>query len=158
MASILSRPQFVNSSFEISIQVVKQVYDYSLLLLGYFCINYYSSIVFVSFESPKNYFSRDHWELHHRSGSVYHGVITLCLPLPLVATAECNIIYFHDDVIKWKHFPRYWPFVRGNSPVRGEFLTQRPVKRSFDVFLDLRLNKRLSKQSWGWWFEMLSRP
>ena len=21
--------------------------------------------------------------------------------------------YIHDDVIKWKHFPRYWPFVRG---------------------------------------------
>ena len=21
--------------------------------------------------------------------------------------------FFHDDVIKWKHFPRYWPFVRG---------------------------------------------
>ena len=20
---------------------------------------------------------------------------------------------FHDDVIKWKNFPRYWPFVRG---------------------------------------------
>ena len=34
----------------------------------------------------------------------------------------------------------------------------RPVTRSFDVFLDLRLNKRLSKQSWGWWFETLSRP
>ena len=27
----------------------------------------------------------------------------------------------------------------------GEFLTQRPVTRSFDVFFDLRLNKRLSK-------------
>ena len=25
--------------------------------------------------------------------------------------------------------------------------------RSFDVFFDLRLNKRLSKQPWGWWFE-----
>ena len=35
----------------------------------------------------------------------------------------------------------------------GEFPTQRPVTRSFDVFLDLRLNKRLSKQPWGWWFE-----
>ena len=35
----------------------------------------------------------------------------------------------------------------------GEFPTQRPVMRSFDVFFDLRLNKRLSKQSWGWWFE-----
>ena len=40
----------------------------------------------------------------------------------------------------------------------GEFPTQRPVTRSFDVFFDLRLNKRLSKQSWGWWFETLSRP
>ena len=29
----------------------------------------------------------------------------------------------------------------GNSPVPGEFPTQRPVTRSFDVFFDLRLNK-----------------
>ena len=41
----------------------------------------------------------------------------------------------------------------GNSPVTGEFASQRPVTRSFDVFFDLRLNKRLSKQSWGWWLE-----
>ena len=33
----------------------------------------------------------------------------------------------HDDVIKWKHFPRYWPFVRGihrslvNSPHKGQW-------------------------------------
>ena len=46
----------------------------------------------------------------------------------------------------------------GNSPVPGEFHTQRPVTRSFDVFFDMRLNKRLSKQSWGLWFETLSRP
>ena len=39
----------------------------------------------------------------------------------------------------------------------GELPTQRPVTRSFDVFFDLRLNKPLSKQSWGWWFETLSR-
>ena len=37
--------------------------------------------------------------------------------------------------------------------VTGEFPSQRPVTRSFDVFFDLRLNKRLSKQSWGWWSE-----
>ena len=35
----------------------------------------------------------------------------------------------------------------------GEFPTQRPVTRSFDVFFDLRLNKRLSTQPRGWWFE-----
>ena len=45
----------------------------------------------------------------------------------------------------------------GNSPVTGEFPSQRPVTRSFDVFFDLCQNKRLSKQSWGWWFEPPSR-
>ena len=45
----------------------------------------------------------------------------------------------------------------GESPVPGEFPAQRPVTRSFDVFYDLRLNKRLSKQLWGWWFETPSR-
>ena len=35
--------------------------------------------------------------------------------------------FYHDDVIKWKHFPRYWPFVRGiqrspvNSPHKGQW-------------------------------------
>ena len=57
-------------------------------------------------------------------------------------------IRIHDDVIKWKHFPRYWPFARGihrspvNSPHKGQW-------RGALVFFNLRL----SKQSWGWWFE-----
>ena len=46
----------------------------------------------------------------------------------------------------------------GNSPVPGEFPTQRPVTRSFDVFFELRLNEWLSKQSWGWWLETLLFP
>ena len=64
----------------------------------------------------------------------------------------------YGDVIKWKRFPRCWPFVWGihRSPVN--FPAQRPVTRSFDVFFDLSLNQRLSKQSWGWWFETLPRP
>ena len=41
----------------------------------------------------------------------------------------------------------------GNSPVTGEFPSQRPVTRSFDVFFDLRQNKRLSKQSRRRWYE-----
>ena len=44
----------------------------------------------------------------------------------------------------------------GNSPVPGEFPTQWPVTRSFDVYFDLRPDKRLSKQLLGWWFETLS--
>ena len=45
----------------------------------------------------------------------------------------------------------------GYSPVTGEFSSQRLVTRSFDVFFDLRLNKRLNKPTWGWWFETPSR-
>ena len=46
----------------------------------------------------------------------------------------------------------------GNSPVAGEFPAQQPVARSFDIFFDLRLNKRLRKQWWCWWFETPSHP
>ena len=46
----------------------------------------------------------------------------------------------------------------GNSPVTGEFPSQRPVTRIFDIFFDLRLNKRFCKQWWGWWFVTPSRP
>ena len=110
----------------------------------------------------------------------------------------CN----HDDVIKWKHFPRHWPFVRGihrspvNSPHKGQWRgalmftlicaringwvntreagdlrryrahcdvivmisgrhycgASAPMTESSEIFY-LRLNKRLSQETWGWWFE-----
>ena len=58
----------------------------------------------------------------------------------------------------WRHqmetFSALLAICAGNSPVTGE----RPVTRSFGVSFDLRLHKRLSKQSRGWWFETPSRP
>ena len=45
----------------------------------------------------------------------------------------------------------------GNPSVTGGFPSQRPMTRNFDVFFDLRLNKRLSKQSKRQWFETPSR-
>ena len=76
----------------------------------------------------------------------------------LTITIVTLIFAKHDDVIKWEHFPGYWlTLCAGNSPITGEFLAQRPVTWSFGVSFDLRLNKRLSKQSWGWWFETPSR-
>ena len=57
----------------------------------------------------------------------------------------------------WRHqmetFSVLLDLCAANTPVIGEFLTQRPVTRSFRLFFNLRLNKQLSKQSWGWWFE-----
>ena len=62
----------------------------------------------------------------------------------------------------WRHqmetFSALLAICAGNSPVPGEFPTQRLVTRSFDVYFDLRPNKRLSKQSWGWWFETPWHP
>ena len=76
--------------------------------------------------------------------------------------------YFSDDITGnqsvswWRHqmetFFALLAICAGNSSVPGEFPTQRPVTRSFAVFFDLRLNKQLSIQSWGWWFDTLSRP
>ena len=59
----------------------------------------------------------------------------------------------HNEVIRWKHFPRYWPFVRGihRSPVDS------PHKGQWRGAFDLPLNKRLSKQSRRLWFETQSR-
>ena len=62
----------------------------------------------------------------------------------------------------WRHeteaFSALLAICAENSPAPGEFPAHRPVTRSFDVFFDLRLNKRLSKQSCGWWFETPWRP
>ena len=63
----------------------------------------------------------------------------------------------HDDVIKWKHFPRYCPFVRGIHRWPVNSLHEGQWCRAL-IFSLICLNKRLSKQSWGWWFEMPSRP
>ena len=62
----------------------------------------------------------------------------------------------------WRHqietFSALLALCAENSPVTGEFPAQRPVTRSFYVFFDLCLNKRLSKQCCGWWFETPSNP
>ena len=61
----------------------------------------------------------------------------------------------------WRHqmetFSALLAFCVGNSTVTGEFPAQRPVTPSFDVFFDLRLNKRLRKQSRCRWFKTPSR-
>ena len=59
-------------------------------------------------------------------------------PLPELMITQLYSAYIHhqphwilDDVIKWKHFPRNWPFVRGihqspvNSPHKGQW--RRPL-------------------------------
>ena len=69
-----------------------------------------------------------------------------------------NVLHFscYDDVIKWKHFPHYWPFMRGIH--RSRWI---PYTKASDAKLWCFLwsvPERLSKQWWGWWFEAPSCP
>ena len=60
----------------------------------------------------------------------------------------------------WRHqmetFAALVALCVGKSPVTGEFPSQRPVMRSFDVFFDLHFNKRLSKQLRRWWSDPIT--
>ena len=78
--------------------------------------------------------------------------------IPLPVTREpgtCNFRNWHNDVIKWKHFPRYWPFVRGIH--RSRWIPHTKASDA-ELWCFLRLNKLFGKQWWGWWFETLTRP
>ena len=78
---------------------------------------------------------------------------------------EYTLTLFPQKVLRnawWRHqmekFCALLAICARNAPVTGEFPAQRPVTRRFDVFFAQHLNKRLDKQSWGWWFETPSRP
>ena len=96
----------------------------------------------------------------------------LCRTIALVATVFCrpyptlNKFYFilsyliphRDDVIKWRHFPRYWTFVWGiqQSLVNSLHIGQWRGGLMFSFIC--AWTKRLDKQSRRWWFETPSRP
>ena len=72
-------------------------------------------------------------------------------------TEACNPKWVSKFVVEYRVLYSMLGFRCHYSPVTGRFPSQRPAKWSFDVFFDLRLNKRLSKQSKRWWFETSSR-
>ena len=78
-------------------------------------------------------------------GFRYFALIYLAPTLAMMTSSNGNIFHV-TGYLCWEFTgPRCIPRSKASD-------------RSFDVFFDLRLNNRLSKQSWGWWFETLSRP
>ena len=77
----------------------------------------------VNFE-PSNY--GIHWHDLYLCGNKSMRILWDFYFLYTHTNHQINIGITHDDVIKWKHFPRYWPFVRGihrspvNSPHKGQ--------------------------------------
>ena len=99
--------------------------------------------------------------IRYQQSSIEHNITGLRFPSDEPKPRRLHVS-FKKSVAWWRHrmetFFALLAICAGNSLVTGEFPAQRPVTRSFDVFFDLRLNKHLSKQSWGWWFETPSRP
>ena len=87
---------------------------------------------------------------------------SMCLPWSVSdLCAICYLSLFSSmcaQCVIMETFSALLAICAGNSPVTGEFPAQRSVTRCFNVFFDQSLNKRFSKQSWGWWFETPSRP
>ena len=87
-----------------------------------------------------------------------------CITIALIPMEQ-----YKKGMAKWLTWNSWWlhqmetffallAICAGNSPITGEFRAQWPVTLSFDIFFDLCLNERLSKQSWGWWFETTLHP
>ena len=117
--------------------------DYSILVLNIFWKMPYQGTMLPWYPAL--------WPIKHAIILFDCGLIVLCLRCCLWLMTTW-----------WRHqmetFSALLAICAGNSPVTGELPAQRPATRSFDVFFDLRLNIRLSKQWWGWWFETPSRP
>ena len=77
--------------------------------------------IWASFQYKHRYRLSWNGDSHQKDTILYlllptHGnVAWLCWTGPMVVmniVKHTRWFIFHDDVIKWKHFPRYWPFVR----------------------------------------------
>ena len=119
--------------------------------------------IMVDLDDKSRYQDRHKW-LHHPNDCVEY--IYLSLSLISVSDTQVFIVSNVCGILRmlltacfswWRHqvetFSALLAICAWNSPVPGEFPAQRPVTQIFDVFFDLRLNKRLSKQPWGWRFD-----
>ena len=95
---------------------------------------------------------------NNKSDRILYIYIYIYIYISLYFSAVRQSVDTHDDVIKWKQFPRYWLFLRGihrsplNSPCKGQW-------RGAVMFslICVWIN-RTGKQWWGWWFETPSHP
>ena len=99
------------------------------------------------------------WKGPREAGLILLGPFEFIIQLCITQTQWLPGLH-HDEVIRWKHFPRNRPFERGihrsrvNSPHKGQW----PGALMFSLICAWITAWRLSKQSWGWWFETLSSP
>ena len=90
-------------------------------LFIYWCTNMCLFIhnISITMTSPRHTFQ---YTYNHTNNECVLRAVCMC-----VVCGGCIVVASHDDAIKWKYFPRYWPFVRRihrssvNSPHKGQW-------------------------------------
>ena len=111
------------------------------------------------------HYYRNFYSMTIKIGDRYMEVILTMVIGALLITSNCflELIYLDVLVVASMMTSSKGYISRVTGPLCGEFAGHRWITRTKTsdaelwCFLDLRLNKRLSKQSWGWWFETPSR-
>ena len=96
------------------------------LISGYISVNSESVFTFLHMITQCHFFALNWWLPLAR---LLHSPMSndTCSNCWADRSVKCNTCGFHDDVIKWKHLPRHWPFVRWthrspvNSPHKGQW-------------------------------------
>ena len=125
----------------------------SWYIRSFFGITFLNILYFFKY-SCTNIFHRR--SLYTFYGIVYRRICVLRGPTELMAVRLClEDKHCSNNMMTSSNgkLPELLAICAGNSPVTGEFPAQRLVTRNFDSFFHLGRNKRLSKQSWGCWFE-----
>ena len=112
-----------------------------------------TTLVKIGINNTKLTSSHDMWRLlnyfkeglPHIANCLYYSCVWCC--------SHADKAVIHKQSSWWRHQMETFSTLLPLCAVTGEFPSQRRVTRSFDVFFDPRLNKRLSKQSRRWWFK-----
>ena len=97
-----------------------------------------------TYVAPSHYLN-PHWLIHSWTlGNIFHWNLN--------QSTISHPWWYHQ----METFSVLLALCEGNTAVTGGFPSQRPVTQNFDVFVDLRLNKQMSKQLGRRWFEMPS--
>ena len=128
------------SEYVVCLRCTDPLVIWIIIIRGARCV----CVFFPDIPSPPLKLNR--WQLEHNF--LFSFKDCMGLPVPLVGLGSCH------DWSWWRHQMETYSVLlslcAGNSPVIGEFPSQGSVTRGFDVLFDLSVNKRLSKQSWGW--------
>ena len=80
-------------------------------LLMQICVAQPQSVNPVNWNPPANKVDKSIMLIYHQTSNISHILVGNKIVDHSNVVGASPVGAAHDDIIKWKHFPRYWPFV-----------------------------------------------